>query len=72
MSRERVCESRAHPVFNQSLGGSFPSYAISVAFSRWNFLLQAAKKNNNAKCFVSLKQNNSEGFIGGLSPALPR
>ena len=29
------------------------------------FLLHAAKKNNNAaKCFVSLKQNNSEGFIG--------
>ena len=64
-SRVRVCESRAHPVFNQSSGGSFPSYAISVAFARWNFLLHAAKKNNKAaKFFVSLKQNNSEGFIG--------
>ena len=64
-SRVRVCESRAHPVFNQSSGGSFPSYAISVAFARWNFLLHAAKKNNNAaKFFVSLKQNNSEGLIG--------
>ena len=64
-SRVRVCESRAHPVFNQSSGGSFPSYAISVAFARWNFLLHAAKKNNNAsEFFVSLKQNNSEGFIG--------
>ena len=63
-SRVRVCESRAHPVFNQSSGGSFPFYAISVAFARWNFLLHAAKKNNNAaKFFVSLKQNNSEGFI---------
>ena len=33
--------------------------------ARWNFLLPAAKKNNNAAKFtVSLKQNNSEGFIG--------
>ena len=64
-SRVRVCEFRAHPIFNQSSDGSFPCYAISVAFARWNFLLHAAKKNNNAaKCFVSLKQNNSEGFIG--------
>ena len=47
-SRVRVCEPRAHAVFNQSSGGSFPSYAISVAFARWNFLLHAAKKNNNA------------------------
>ena len=60
----RVCESRAHPVFNQSSGGSFPSYAISVAFARWNCLLHAAKKNNKAaNFFVSLKQNNSEGFM---------
>ena len=64
-SRACVCESRAHPVFNQLSGGSFPSYAISVAFARWNFLLHIAEKNNNAaKCFVSLKQNNSEDFIG--------
>ena len=64
-SRVRVFESRAHPVFNQSSGGSFPSYAISVAFARWNFLLHAAKKNSNAANFsVSLKQNNSQGFIG--------
>ena len=55
----RVCESRAHPVFNQWSGGSFPSYAISVAFACWNFLLHAAKKNSNVvKFFVSLKQNN--------------
>ena len=60
--------SCAHPVFNQSLGGSFSSYAISVAFARWNFLLHATKKNNNvAKFFVSLKQNNSEGFIGDFA-----
>ena len=65
MSHVRVCESRAHPVFNQSSGGSFSSYVISVTFARWNFLLHTAKKNNNmAKFFVSLKQNNSEGFIG--------
>ena len=58
-STSRVCESRAHPVFNQSSGGSFPSYAISVAFARWNFLLHAAKKNDNAaRFFVSLKQNS--------------
>ena len=63
-SRVRVCESLVHPVFNQSSGGSFPSYAISVAFARWNFLLHTSKKKNNnaAKFFVSLKQNNSEGF----------
>ena len=61
----RVCESPAHTVFNQLSGGSFPSYAISVAFARWNFVLHAAKKNDNAaQFFVSLKQNNSEGFIG--------
>ena len=53
------------PYFNQLPGGSLPSYAISVAFARWNFVLHAAKKNNNAaQCFVSLKLNNSEGFIG--------
>ena len=66
-SRVHVCESRADPVFNQSSGGSFPSYAISVAFACWNFFLHAAKKNNNAaKFFLSLMQNNSEGFIGAL------
>ena len=65
MSHVRVCESRAHPVFNQSSGGSFSSYVISVTFARWNFLLHTAKKNNNtAKFFVSLKKNNSEGLIG--------
>ena len=64
-SRVRVCDSRAHPVFNQSSGGSFPSYVIFIVFARWNFLFHAPKKNNNrAKFFVSLKQNNSEGFIG--------
>ena len=64
-SRVRVFESRAHPVFNQSSGGSFLSYAISVALARWNFLLHAAKKNDNAaKFFVSLKPNTSEGFTG--------
>ena len=65
MSCVRVCESCAHPIFNQSSGGSFSSYAISVAFAQWNFLLHATKKNNDAaKFFVCLKQNNSEGFIG--------
>ena len=61
-----VCVSRAHPVFNQSSGGSFSSYTISVAFAHWKFvLLHATKKNNNAaKFFASLKQNNSEGFTG--------
>ena len=63
-SRVRVCESRVHPVLNQSSGGSFPSYTISVAFTRRNFLMHAAKKNNDAaNFFVSLKQNNSEVFI---------
>ena len=67
MSRVRVCESRAHPVFNQSSGGSFPSYAISVAFARWNFLLHAAKKTNNAaKFFASLMQNTLAAVTSGL------
>ena len=61
----RVCESCAHPVFNQSSGGSFPSYAISVAFGHWKFLLHAAKKNNKAVgFFLSLQQNNAESLIG--------
>ena len=65
MSCVRVCESCAHPVFNQSSGGSFSSYTISVTFAHWNSLLHATKKNNDvAKFFVSLKQNNLEGFIG--------
>ena len=67
MSHVRVCESRAHPVFNQSSGGSFSSYVISVTLilPAGIFLLHTAKKNNNtAKFFVSLKKNNSEGFIG--------
>ena len=65
-SRVRACESHAHPVLNQSSGGLFPSYAISVAFACWNFLLYAAKKNNNAVSLCLVKQNNSEGFIGAL------
>ena len=36
-----------------------------AAQARWNSLLHAAKKNNNAaKFFVCSKQNNSDGFIG--------
>ena len=50
-SRVRVCESRAHPVFNQSSGGfSFASVTrIAVAFARWNFLLTAAEKKQRRK-----------------------
>ena len=45
MSRVLVCESRAHPVFNESSGGySFVSYTIAVAFACWNFLLPTTKK----------------------------
>ena len=43
MSSVHVCEFRAHPIFNQSSGGSLPSYAISVTFAAWNFLLHATK-----------------------------
>ena len=53
-SRVGVCKSRAHPVFNQSSGGSFSSYSISVAFTGWNFLLHAAKKNDNAAKFYGV------------------
>ena len=65
-SRVRVFESRAHPVFNQSSGGSFPSYAISLShLPAGIFYCMPLRKNSNAAKFsVSLKQNNSEGFIG--------
>ena len=62
--RTRDTDQRIHePCQEPSSGESFPSYAISVAFARWN-LLHGAKKNNKAATFfVSLKQNNSKGFI---------
>ena len=59
----RVCESRAHPVFNQSSGGSFPSYAISAAFARWKFLLHTAKKNNNAANFICVFEAKTFGRL---------
>ena len=35
----------------------------AVAFARWNFLLPALRKNNNAAKFIlPLKENTSEGF----------
>ena len=59
--RVRVCESRAHLVFNQSSGGFICIIRVWLPhLPRWNFLLPVAKKNNNAAKFnVSLKQNNS-------------
>ena len=63
----RFCGSRTHLVFNQSSGGSFPSYVISVAFARWNFLLHAAESNNDAaKLFASLMQNTLAAVTSGL------
>ena len=53
--RVRACESRVHPVFNQSSGGFILHHAHMAAVK---------KKDNAANFFVSLKQNNSEGFIG--------
>ena len=54
----RVCESRVYPVFSQLSGGFICIIRLWMSYS-------AAKKNNNtAKFIVSLKQNNSEGFIG--------
>ena len=44
ISRVRICEVRVYPVFNQSSGGSFPSYAISVALARWNFYCMPLRK----------------------------
>jgi len=51
--RVRVCESRAHPVFNQSSSGfiSIIYTRMAAAFARWNFLLPVAKKNSNAAKF---------------------
>ena len=45
----RVCESRVHPAL---FAFAFASYAYGCAFARWNFLLHAAKNNNNAAEFV--------------------
>ena len=57
-----ACESRVHATL---FALAFAAYAYGCAFALWNFLLHAAKKNNNtAKCFVYLKQNNLEGFTG--------
>ena len=48
-SRLLACESRVHPDLFV-----LASCVYGCAFARWNFLLHAAKKNNNAvKCFVS-------------------
>ena len=47
-SRVHTSESRVHPDLFV-----LASCAYGCAFARWNFLLHAAKKNNNAvKCFV--------------------
>ena len=47
------------------LFGSFPTYTISVALLAGIFHCMPLRKNNNAAFFfVSLKLNNSEGFIG--------
>ena len=59
-----VCESGAHSFFNQSPGGPFPPYLLSVAFVRWNFLLHAAKKNNNAAKFFK----TAAKFANWLAP----
>ena len=57
-SRVHACESRVHPALFTF------AYAYGCSFAHWNFLLRASKRiNNAAKCFVSLKQNYSEGFI---------
>ena len=58
-SRVHACESRVHPAL---FTFEFASYAYGCSFVY--FLLHASKEINNAvKCFVSLKQNYSEGFI---------
>ena len=55
------CESRVYPAL---FAFAFAAYAYGYAFVLWNFLLLAAKeKINTWTFFVSLKQNNSEGFI---------
>ena len=43
----RACESRVHPDLFV-----LASCAYGCAFARWNFLLHAAKNNNNAAEFV--------------------
>ena len=56
-SRVHACESRVHLVL-------FTFALAAFAYVRWNFLLPANKKNNNAsKYFECLKQNDSKGFI---------
>ena len=61
-SRVHACESRVHRAL---FTFAFAAFAYGCAFARWNFLLHATNKNNNAsKYFECLKQNNSKGFIG--------
>ena len=66
MSRVCVCESGAHPVFNQSSGGLFSSYTISVLLHlpAGIFYCMLPRKIITQQIFLSLKQNNSEDFIG--------
>lgn len=44
---ERVCDSR-HPVFKQSFGGLFPSYAISAHLPAGIFCCMPVRENKNA------------------------
>ena len=61
-SRVHACESRVHLAL---FAFAFAAFAYGCPFARWNFLLHATKKTNNAsKCFECLKQNNSKDFIG--------
>ena len=61
MSRGRACESRVHPAL---FAFAFAAYAYGCAFARWEFFYcMPLRKIITPRKFLSLKQNNSEGFI---------
>ena len=66
-SHVRVCESRAHHVFNQLAGGySFASKAIVVEFACWNFLLPTAKKKQCGKFYLFNVQGSKVAISNSL------
>ena len=67
-SRARVCESRAHPFFNQSSCGFICIIRVQLSHLPAGifYCLPLRKYNNAAKLILPLKQNTSEGFTDEL------
>ena len=67
-SRARVCESRAHPFFNQSSCGFICIIRVQLSHLPAGifYCLPLRKYNNAAKLILPLKQNTPEGFTDEL------